>query len=398
MIENSGSPPSALLRQTIEQTCDATIPLFQPYVVGDEIDLMSKVIWSGHLCGDGHFTEKCHDLLQHELHCQKVLLTTSCTHALEMAALLLEIQPGDEVILPSYTFVSTANAFVNRGAVPIFSDIRPDTLNLDERKLESLISSRTKAIAVVHYAGVACEMNTIMAIANRYGIPVVEDTAHALFGYYRSEALGTIGTFGTASFHQTKNFSCGEGGALLINDHDFDLRAEIVREKGTNRKQFLRGQVDRYSWCDHGSSYLPSEILAAHLYAQLREHAFIQRKRELLYKFYIDELTPWAMKHDVCMPTVPEDCQSAYHLFWMMTPSLDFQTRLTAHLLERNVSATFHYQPLHDSVMGRRYGYQRGDLPVTEMASECLLRIPFYTGLSLEDAARVVAAIKGFRE
>ncbi|GAA4472520.1 dTDP-4-amino-4,6-dideoxygalactose transaminase [Novipirellula rosea] len=372
------------------------IEICQPYVFGDELEMISKVLWSGQLCGDGPFTRKCHTLLEEKLQCKKALLTTSCTSALEMSAMLLDLQPGDEVIMPSFTFVSTANAFTNLGVRPIFCDVRSDTLNIDEAAIESLISPRTRAIAVVHYAGVACEMATINAIAERHHLAVIEDAAHAIFGYYRGQALGTIGRFGTASFHQTKNYSCGEGGALLINEPEFAERAEIIREKGTNRAMFLRGQVDRYTWCDKGSSYLPSDILAAHLWVQLREHDFVQRHRRSLHEFYMAELSSWAQAHDVQLPTIPADCESAYHLFWMMVPSLDVQTRLTDYLRGCGISAAFHYQPLHSSAMGQDYGYRLGDCPVTEKAADRLLRIPFYTGLSLDQAARVTRALKNF--
>ncbi|GAA5506768.1 dTDP-4-amino-4,6-dideoxygalactose transaminase [Novipirellula caenicola] len=401
------SPPSRIANDL--QTLDAhpnngaattgqteRLEICQPYVFGDEIELIAKVLWSGQLCGDGPFTRKCHTLLEESLQCKKALLTTSCTSALEMSAMLLDLQPGDEVIMPSFTFVSTANAFTNLGVRPVFCDVRSDTLNIDETLIESLITPRTRAIAVVHYAGVGCEMETINAIAKRHGIAVIEDAAHAIFGYYRGQALGTIGRFGTASFHQTKNYSCGEGGALLINEPEFAERAEIIREKGTNRAMFLRGQVDRYTWCDKGSSYLPSDILAAHLWVQLREHEFVQQHRRSLHEFYMAELTPWAQEHDVQLPIIPAECESAYHLFWMMVPSLDIQTRLTDYLKACGISAAFHYQPLHSSAMGQNYGYQLGDCPVTEKAADRLLRIPFYTGLSLQQAARVVDALKRF--
>ncbi|TWU23109.1 dTDP-4-amino-4,6-dideoxygalactose transaminase [Novipirellula galeiformis] len=373
-----------------------TLPICHPYTFGDEIEMISKVLWSGHLCGDGPFTRKCHTLLEERLKCNKTLLTTSCTHALELSAMLLELRSEDEVIMPSFTFVSTANAFTNLGVRPVFCDIRSDTLNIDETRIEALITSRTRAIVVVHYAGVSCDMATITAIAKRNNLAVVEDVAHAIFGNYQGQALGTLGEFGAASFHQTKNYSCGEGGALFINAPEFAERAEIIREKGTNRAMFLRGQVDRYSWCDKGSSYLPSEILAAHLWVQLREHEFVQQHRRKLHDFYITELSTWAHEHHVQLPSIPADCQSAYHLFWMLLPSLEIQSRLTSHLTALKIQSTFHYQPLHCSIMGHRYGYQSGDFPVTEMAGERLLRIPFYTGLSMEQAARVVDALKGF--
>ncbi|WP_442509828.1 dTDP-4-amino-4,6-dideoxygalactose transaminase [Novipirellula sp. SH528] len=388
----------------ISHLCETTQPTSQserieicrPYVFGDEIEMIAKVLWSGQHCGDGPFTRKCHRLLEEKLKCERALLTTSCTSALEMSAMLLDLQPGDEVIMPSFTFVSTANAFTNLGARPVFCDVRSDTLNIDETSIEALVTSRTRAIAVVHYAGVACDMAVINEIAKRHNLAVIEDAAHAIFGYYRGQALGTIGRFGAASFHQTKNYSCGEGGALLVNEPEFAERAEIIREKGTNRAMFLRGQVDRYTWCDKGSSYLPSDILAAHLWVQLREHEFVQRHRRELHEFYMTELSAWAVEHEVRLPTIPEDCESAYHLFWMMVPSLDIQTQLTDHLRNCGINAAFHYQPLHSSAMGQSYGYKLGEFPITERAGERLLRIPFYTGLSLQQAASVVDALKCF--
>ncbi len=392
----SPSPSTRVLSDqdaNVSHLCETTQPTSQserieicrPYVFGDEIEMIAKVLWSGQHCGDGPFTRKCHRLLEETLKCERVLLTTSCTSALEMSAMLLDLQPGDEVIMPSFTFVSTANAFTNLGARPVFCDVRSDTLNIDETSIEALVTSRTRAIVVVHYAGVACDMATINAIA-----------AHAIFGYSRGQAIGTIGRFGAASFHQTKNYSCGEGGALLINEPEFAERAEIIREKGTNRAMFLRGQVDRYTWCDKGSSYLPSDILAAHLWVQLREHEFVQRHRRELHEFYMTELSAWAVEHEVRLPTIPADCESAYHLFWMMVPSLDLQIQLTDHLGNYGINAAFHYQPLHTSAMGQSYGYKRGEFPITERAGDRLLRIPFYTGLSLQHAASVVDALKRF--
>jgi len=324
------------------------------------------------------------------------LLTTSCTHALDMAALLLDIQPGDEVIIPSFTFVSTVNAFVLRGARPVFADIRPDTLNLDETKLEQLVTPRTKAIAVVHYAGVGCEMDTIMEIANRHGIPVVEDNAHGLFGKYKGKYLGTFGCLATQSFHETKNFTCGEGGALLINDPRYIERAEIIREKGTNRSRFFRGQVDKYTWVDIGSSYLPSDILAAFLYAQLEMREQIQTKRRRIWEYYYKHLQDWARDHGVRLPIVPMHCEQSYHMFYLLLPSLEQRQALIDHLKKQGILAVFHYLPLHLSDMGRRFGGKQGDCPVTEDVSDRLLRLPFYNDLCGEDQERVVEAIKEF--
>lgn len=372
------------------------IPFNRPCLVGREFAYMADAVRSGHASGDGPYTKKCHALLEQILGVPKVLLTTSCTHALDMAALLLNIGPGDEVIVPSFTFVSTVNAFVLRGARPVFADIRPDTLNLDESRLEPLITSRTRAIAVVHYAGVGCEMDAILEIAQRHGVAVVEDNAHGLFGKYRGRYLGTFGCLATQSFHETKNLTCGEGGALLINDPQYIDRAEIVREKGTNRSRFFRGQVDKYTWVDIGSSYLPSDILAAFLYAQLEERERIQARRRYIWEFYARELRDWAEEHGVRLPFVPAHCEQPYHLFYLLLPSLEARTRLIAHLKERGILAVFHYLPLHLSPMGQRFGGQRGDCPVTEDVSDRLLRLPFFNDLTDDELVEVVEAVRAF--
>ena len=369
------------------------IPFSKPALVGNEIEYISQAVRGGHASGDGPFTKKCHSLLEEALGIPKTLLTTSCTHALEMAALLLDIQPGDEVIVPSFTFVTTVNAFVLRGARPVFIDIRPDTLNMDERSLEDLITPRTKAIIPVHYAGVGCEMNTICEIADRHNVPIVEDNAHGLFAKYKTRWLGTFGALAALSFHETKNFICGEGGALLINDPQYIERAEIVREKGTNRSRFFRGQVDKYTWVDIGSSYLPSDILAAYLFAQLeaREHVLAQRKR--VFEHYVERLQDWAQMNDVRLPTVPPYCEQSYHMFYMLLPSLEKRQNLIAHLKDKSILSVFHYLPLHLSPMGRKWGYQEGDCPVTEEVSDRLVRLPFYNELSPEQQQTVCAAI-----
>jgi len=369
------------------------IPFSKPALVGNEIEYISQAVRGGHASGDGPFTKKCHSLLEEALGIPKTLLTTSCTHALEMAALLLDIQPGDEVIVPSFTFVTTVNAFVLRGARPVFIDIRPDTLNMDERSLEDLITPRTKAIIPVHYAGVGCEMNTICEIADRHNVPIVEDNAHGLFAKYKTRWLGTFGALAALSFHETKNFICGEGGALLINDPQYIERAEIVREKGTNRSRFFRGQVDKYTWVDIGSSYLPSDILAAYLFAQLeaREHVLAQRKR--VFEHYVERLQDWAQMNDVRLPTVPPYCEQSYHMFYMLLPSLEKRKNLIAHLKDKSILSVFHYLPLHLSPMGRKWGYQEGDCPVTEEVSDRLVRLPFYNELSPEQQQTVCAAI-----
>jgi dTDP-4-amino-4,6-dideoxygalactose transaminase len=372
------------------------IPFNHPYAVGKEFEYIRQAIANSHTCGDGPFTHKCHALLEQVLEVPKALLTTSCTHALEMAAILLNIQHGDEVIVPSFTFVSTVNAFVLRGAYPVFADIRPDTLNLNEAKLEQLITPRTKAIVPVHYAGVGCEMDKIMDVAGRYGIPVVEDNAHGLFAKYKGKYLGTFGAFATQSFHETKNFNCGEGGALLINDPQSIERAEIVREKGTNRSRFYRGQVDKYSWVDIGSSYLPSDMLAAYLYAQLEAREQIQSKRQQIWEYYHEHLQDWAEENGIRLPIVPDYCDQAYHMFYMLMPSLSVRQAMIAHMKERDIVTPFHYLPLHLSDVGRKFGGKEGDCPVTEDVSDRLLRLPLYNDLTQADLERIVGAIKEF--
>jgi dTDP-4-amino-4,6-dideoxygalactose transaminase len=368
----------------------------RPVVVGREMEYMAEAVASGHLSGDGPFTQKCHALLETELGVPKALLTTSCTHALEMAAILLDIREGDEVIVPDFTFVSTVNAFVLRGAHPIFVDIRPDTLNLDESRLEKAVTSRTKAILPVHYAGVGCEMDVILDIAKRHGIAVVEDNAHGLFGKYKGKYLGTFGVMATLSFHETKNFTSGEGGALLINDLTFAERAEIIREKGTNRSRFFRGQVDKYTWVDIGSSYLPSDILAAFLYGQLEQRQRIQSHRQALWQTYEMALKDWAEKHGVRLPLVPPHVEQSYHMFYMLLPDLDTRQRFIFYLRERGIYSAFHYLPLHLSEMGRKFGGRPGDCPVAEDVSDRLVRLPFHNALSKAEQERVIEAILEF--
>ena len=365
----------------------------RPVIVGNEMQYMADAVATGKISGDGIYTKKVHSFLEHELDVPRVLLTTSCTHALEMSAILLDIQPGDEVILPDFTFVSTVNAFVLRGAKPVFVDVRPDTLNLDETKLEALITPKTKAILPVHYAGVGCEMDAILEIAHRHAVPVVEDNAHGLFGKYRDKNLGTFGVMATQSVHETKNFSSGEGGALLINEPRYIERAEIIREKGTNRSRFFRGQVDKYSWVDIGSSYLPSDILAAYLWGQIEQREKIQSHRKNLWERYNGELRDWAYSHEVQMPFVPAHVEQAYHMFYMLMPTLELRQGLIAHLRERSIQAVFHYLPLHLSDMGRGFGGQPGDCPITERISDQLIRLPFHNVLSAEDQGRVIEAI-----
>jgi dTDP-4-amino-4,6-dideoxygalactose transaminase len=373
-----------------------SIPFNKPTQVGREAEYMAQALQKNHLAGDGPFTKRAHALLEEVIGVPKALLTTSCTHALEMSALLLDLKEGDEVVVPSFTFVSTVNAFALRNATPIFADIRPDTLNLDETQLESLITPRTRAIAVVHYAGVGCEMDAILEIANRHHIPVVEDNAHGLFGTYKGRQLGTFGVMATQSFHETKNFTSGEGGALLINDPKYIEDAEILREKGTNRSRFFRGQVDKYTWVNIGSSYLPSDMLAAFLVAQLEERDQIQAKRRNIWETYYKELEAWAEENHVQMPFVPAHCEQTYHMFYLLFPNLENRQAAIAHLKERGIQAVFHYLPLHLSPMGEKYGGKPGDCPVTETISDQLLRLPFYTNMTEEDQRRVIEALKEF--
>jgi dTDP-4-amino-4,6-dideoxygalactose transaminase len=376
---------------------DIRVDFNRPILAGRELEYIQQAVANGHLSGDGPFTKKCHAYLEEQLGATKALLTTSCTHALEMAAILLEIQPGDEVVIPDFTFVSTVNAFVLRGARPVFVDVRPDTLNLDESKLEAAVTSKTKAIVPVHYAGVGCEMDAIMEIAHRRDIAIVEDNAHGLFGRYRGKYLGTFGALATQSFHETKNFTCGEGGALLINDAELTERAEIVREKGTNRSRFFRGQVDKYTWVDIGSSYLPSDLLAAFLYAQFEERERIQSHRKRVWEMYHAGLKDWADANGVRLPVVPDHCEQAYHMFHLLLPSLDLRQKFIAYLRGRGIYTVFHYLPLHLSDMGRSFGGRLGDCPVTERVSDQLVRLPFHNALSPSDQEQVLDAILGFQ-
>jgi len=372
------------------------IPFNRPCLAGNEQNYIAQALARGHIAGDGGFTKKCQTYLETKLGVPKILLTTSCTHALEITALLLNIQAGDQIIVPSFTFVSSCNAFHLHGASPVFVDIRPDTLNLDETQLEQAITPRTKAIIAVHYAGVGCEMDAILAIAENHGITVVEDSAHGLFGKYKNNYLGTFGHLSTLSFHETKNFTCGEGGALLINDPTHIERAEIIREKGTNRSRFFRGEIDKYTWVDFGSSYLPADILAAFLYAQLEAQEQIQQKRKQIWHYYYEHLQAWAKCHDIQLPIVPGYCEQSYHMFYLLMPSFEMRQALINFLKDRGISSAFHYVPLHLSEMGRRLGGKVGDCPVTEEVSDRLLRLPFHNELSEADLARVVAAVVEF--
>ena len=373
---------------------DFRVPFNRPCLAGNEYKYIAEAIANGQASGDGPFTRRCHELLERELQAPKVLLTTSCTHALEMAAILLDCGPGDEIIIPSFTFVSTANAFALRGARIVFADIRPDTLNLDESRLPSLITKRTKAIVPVHYAGVACEMDAICSLAREHGIRVVEDNAHGLFARYKGKLTGTFGCLSTQSFHETKNIICGEGGALVVNDPEMVERATIIREKGTNRGQFFRGQVDKYTWVDIGSSYLPSDLLAAFLLAQLEGRQGIQTKRRRVWEYYWRHLQVLAGKNKVRLPVIPAECEQAYHMFYLILPSLECRQALIAHLKEQGILSVFHYVPLHLSAMGMKFGAR--ECPVTEDLSSRLLRLPFYNDLTEDDQAQVVGLIKDF--
>lgn len=373
------------------------IPFNRPYYAGNERLYIQQALEKRHLSGDGQFTRACSALLESSVGVNRALLTTSCTHALEMAAILLDIHPGDEVIVPAFTFVSTVNAFVLRGAKPVFADIRPDTLNLDENLLESLVTPATRAIVPVHYAGVGCEMDAILSLAARYHLHVVEDNAHGLYGSYRGRLLGTFGCMATQSFHETKNFTCGEGGALLLNDASLVEKAEIIREKGTNRSRFFRGQVDKYTWVDIGSSFLPSELLAAMLLAQLEAREDIQSRREAIWQFYDTSLADWSVLNQVRRPYVPEHTRQSYHMYYLLMPTLASRTAFIQHLKERGIMAVFHYLPLNTSPMGIAHGGHTGSCPVTERVSDQLVRLPFYSGMAPEERDRVVEAILEFK-
>ncbi len=374
------------------------IPFNRPCLAGRELEYVQDAIRGGHASGDGPYTRRCRDLLERLLGVPKVLLTTSCTHALEMAALLLDVKPGQQVVVPSFTFVSTVNAFVLRGARPIFIDIRPDTLNMDAELLPGKIGAKTRAVVPVHYAGVGCDMTRILEIAGRREIPVVEDNAHGLFGRQGGRWLGTLGALGTLSFHETKNFSCGEGGALLVNDPRYVERAEILREKGTDRARFFRGEVDKYSWVDVGSSYLPSDLLAAFLFAQLEERDRILAKRRRVWETYDGALRAWAEGLGVQRPRVPAPNEQSYHMYYLVLPRPEDRDALIAHLKAAGIHAVFHYVPLHLSAMGRLFGGRPGDCPVTEDYSARLVRLPFYNDLAAEDQARVVDAVLAWRK
>ncbi|AXA94080.1 dTDP-4-amino-4,6-dideoxygalactose transaminase [Massilia sp. YMA4] len=368
------------------------IPFNKPFMTGRELWYIAQAHTNGHLSGDGSFTKKCHAWLERQTGTARALLTHSCTAALEMAALLAEVQEGDEVIMPSYTFVSTANAFVMRGAVPVFVDIRADTLNIDETKIEAAITPRTKVILPVHYAGVACEMDTIMDIARRHGLIVIEDAAQGIMSTYKGRALGTIGHMGAYSFHETKNIIAGEGGALLVNDPTYAERAEIIREKGTNRSQFFRGQVDKYTWVDIGSSYLPGEVIAAFLWAQMEEADTITARRMALWDGYHAALKPLEERGVLRRPIVPAECVHNAHMYYILLESLEHRSNVIASLKRQGVNSVFHYVPLHSAPAGLRHAVTPAPMPYTDSLSDRLLRLPLWVGLEPE-LQRVVTAL-----
>ena len=370
----------------------------RPAFLGKETDYIKQAVENRKLCGDGMFTKKCSEWMKKELNTKYSLLTTSCTHALEMASYLCDIKPGDEVIMPSYTFVSTADAFVLRGAKIVFVDIRPDTMNIDEKLIEAAITDKTKAIVPVHYAGVACEMDTIMSVAKKYGLKVVEDAAQGVHAFYKGRALGTIGDFGCYSFHETKNYIMGEGGALLFQNDEYLERAEILREKGTDRSKFFRGQVDKYTWVDFGSSYLPSELNAAYLYAQLEQADLIDEKRMTIWDYYNDALKPLEDAGYIERPVVPEYAKHNAHMYYIKVKDLAQRSRLISFLKERDICAVFHYIPLHSATAGMKFGRFSGEDVYTTRESERLMRLPMYYSLSLEDAKKVTDAIYAFDE
>ncbi|MDJ0660393.1 MAG: dTDP-4-amino-4,6-dideoxygalactose transaminase [Crocosphaera sp.] len=372
------------------------IPFNKPFATGKEFDYIKQAITNGHLSGNGEFTKKCQTWFESNIGCQKSLLTHSCTAALEMAAILADIQPGDEVIMPSYTFVSTANAFVLRGAIPVFVDIRPDTLNLDESKIEAAITPKTKAIVPVHYAGVGCEMAKIKDIAEDYNLLVIEDAAQGVMSSYQNQPLGSLGHLGTISFHETKNVICGEGGALLVNQPELMERAEIIWEKGTNRSQFFRGQVDKYTWVDIGSSYLPSEVNAAFLWAQLEAADTITQKRLEIWETYHQAFADLEVQGQVHRPIIPAQCQHNAHMYYLLVPDLDSRTSLINTLKQYGIYSVFHYVPLHSSPAGIKYGRVDGNLSITVELSERLLRLPLWVSMTEDRVMKVIETVYKF--
>lgn len=374
----------------------SVIPFNKPFIVGKELFYISQAVLGGKLAGDGLFTKRCNEWLEKKFNARKALLTTSCTTATEMCAILADVGPDDEIIMPSYTFVSTANAFALRGARIRFVDIRPDTMNINEKLIEAAITKRTKAIVPVHYAGVSCEMDTILDIAKRHNLFVIEDAAQGVNATYKGRYLGTLGQLSSYSFHETKNFISGEGGAIIINDAKFIERAEIIREKGTDRSKFFRGEIDKYTWIDIGSSFLPSEIIAAFLYAQLEEADVITRKRWAIFNYYVQQLQPMQDRGFLRLPVCPPECHHNAHMLYIILPTNDDRNRLISFLRDRNIQSVFHYIPLHTSPMGKKMGHKEGDLPVTEDLAHRLLRLPCYFELEKQDQDRVVAAIEEY--
>ena len=373
------------------------VPFNRPTSVSGQAARVCEALASGTLAGNGPFTKRCEALLQELTAARRAMLTNSCTGALDISAFVLDARPDDEVIVPSFTFVSTANAFASRGFRPVFADSRPDTLNIDERLIEPLITPHTRAIVVMHYGGVACEMDAVLEIAARHGLPVIEDNAHGLFGRYRGRPLGSFGAAATQSFHETKNVTCGEGGALLINDAGLIERAEVAREKGTDRSRFFRGEIDRYTWVGTGANYLASELQAALLCSQLECWQDVQRRRQAIWRRYDTALRGWAERQDVTAPAVPEYCEHSAHLYALMMPSAAARSRLIQHLKDEGILAVFHYLPLHRSPMGVRFGGAGAHCPVAEDVSERLLRLPFYTDMTVPEQEEVIAAVQAFR-
>ena len=372
------------------------IAFAKPFITGNELKYIAQVVASGNISSDGRFTQGCAQILKKRFGIREVFMVPSCTAALEMAAMLSDLEKGDEVILPSFTFTSTANAVVRLGNKPVFVDIRPDTLNIDENLVEAAITPRTKAIFAVHYAGVACEMDRLMAIAAKHNLLVVEDAAQAANGYYRGRALGSIGHLGAYSFHGTKDYTCGEGGALCVNSPEMSARAEIIRDKGTNRNKFMRGEVDKYSWVDIGSSYVPSEIACAFLYAQLEAMDRIKTLRCQIVQRYHNRLRQFEQLGLLRLPQIPAGCDSSHHMYYVLLPDQETRDRLIGYLREKHIRAFFHFVPLHCSPMGERWGYREGDLPVTEQSSGRLLRLPFFPGLTEEEQETVVHSMESF--
>lgn len=373
-----------------------SIPFNRPDITADDRQHLADAISEGHSSGNGRYTKLVEQLVESVTHTRRTLLTTSCTHALEMSALLCNLEPGDEVIVPSYTFVSTASAFALYGAVPVFVDSRSDTLNIDPSLVEAAITPRTRALCVVHYGGVACEMDALTKIAERHGLVLIEDNAHGLFAKYKSQYLGTLGALATQSFHETKNLTCGEGGALLINDASLVERAETLREKGTNRSKFLRGQVDKYTWVDIGSSWVLSDLLAAILWGQLQRADAINLRRVEIWNRYHSQLAMWAAKHGVITPVIPDGCEHVGHVYHLRFTNVGQRTRFIDHMKSRSIMCVFHYQPLHLSPIGRRFGGFAGQCPVSEHAGECLVRLPLFNTLSESDQDRVIEAVLDF--